>query len=424
MNTFQLARFLLLRNLMRNRVRTALSVLGVSIGIWALVLVISFSEGVQTMIARAVQSGASDRLITVSVPMAERVEGTQRILEPSRSLTDGDIERLRAITGVKSAFLPQPTSIEVSFGDQVVDGIVEGLPPTRSTDILNINLIAGDGIEREGQIVLSETTVRAFGSLSGEMLGKEVRVRTKALIPTNEQASFGQTRIYTVVGVVRLNSFSQVQGEVVAESDIKELHSEWTALKDPGAYDSATNRAIVIVQESGEIDRVRAEIEKMGLVADTRKEILAGLESTFRLLNIAFGFFGVIILVAAALGIANIMFMTILERRREIGIMRALGMHRRTVGLLFLGEGILTGLIGGLLGILVGWISGRVLLALINFFLNRGTSVALPEGFAPVITVSLFFGALALAALIAGVASIFPARVAASLDTVEALRVG
>lgn len=139
----------------------------------------------------------------------------------------------------------------------------------------------------------------------------------------------------------------------------------------------------------------------------------------FNILGLVLGGIGGIALVVAAVGVVNTMIMSILERTREIGVMRAVGARRATVSLLFTFEAALLGFFGGLVGLLIGY--GAVLLA--NPLINKqlqGNNIQSSN----IITLPLWLilGVVGLTTLIGILAGLYPARRAARLDPVEALR--
>ena len=130
-------------------------------------------------------------------------------------------------------------------------------------------------------------------------------------------------------------------------------------------------------------------------------------------------FFGSLALAVATLGIINTLVMAILERRREIGILKALGAADRDVRRLFFAEAGAMGLLGGVVGVTMGWLIGRAL--------NFGTDVYLRGQDLPSVTISLVpwwmvAAAIAFAVAVSLAAGIYPASRAARLDPIEALR--
>lgn len=155
---------------------------------------------------------------------------------------------------------------------------------------------------------------------------------------------------------------------------------------------------------------------KVGAV-DAQTEIKQQL-SIFNILGLVLGGIGGIALVVAAVGVINTMIMSILERTREIGVMRAVGARRSTVSKLFTFEAALLGFFGGVFGLLVGY--GVILVA--NPFINKqlhGNNISSSNIIS--LPIWLIVGVITLTTLIGILAGLYPARRAARLDPVEAL---
>jgi putative ABC transport system permease protein len=159
----------------------------------------------------------------------------------------------------------------------------------------------------------------------------------------------------------------------------------------------------------------------MGYRVYDRADLLARVHLAFAVLTGFLGAIGGIALLVAGIGIANTTIMTILERTREIGIMKALGAEPGTVRRLFLVETALVGLIGGVVGLVLAEIAGLVANAAFHIWL-RGQNVADPVGNLSVISFGLVVAALVLALVVSLLAGAWPSRRAVRLQPLDALR--
>jgi len=139
----------------------------------------------------------------------------------------------------------------------------------------------------------------------------------------------------------------------------------------------------------------------------------------FAVLDLFLGIFGSLALAVAALGIVNTLVMAILERRREIGIMKAIGASDGDVKKLFFAEAGVMGLFGGMLGVALGWSIGRLINLGTNVYLRRQN---LPPEDIWLVPWWLVGGAIAFAIVISMISGLYPAARAARLDPVQALR--
>jgi putative ABC transport system permease protein len=181
------------------------------------------------------------------------------------------------------------------------------------------------------------------------------------------------------------------------------------------AYPSLSVR----VKSPNKVESVQDAMRKMGFNTFSILDATRNLRRFFAVLDLFLGIFGSLALAVAALGIVNTLVMAILERRREIGIMKAIGASDGDVKKLFLAEAAVMGLLGGTLGVALGWLIGRLINTGANFYLRRQN---LPAENLWAVPWWLVGGAIAFAIVISMISGIYPAARAARLDPVQALR--
>jgi putative ABC transport system permease protein len=142
------------------------------------------------------------------------------------------------------------------------------------------------------------------------------------------------------------------------------------------------------------------------------------LTTIFSTISLFLGGIAAISLLVAGIGIMNIMIVSLIERTREIGILKALGMKRRTVLYIFLTESIIIGLIGAVIGVISGW----VLANMVSLFLGRGGIIGSALTITPILTPEVMLGALGFGVGISVIFALYPAWRASKLKPVEALR--
>ena len=176
---------------------------------------------------------------------------------------------------------------------------------------------------------------------------------------------------------------------------------------------------IVRVARSKQVVQVEDQIKKLGFNTFSIVDASKGLTRAFIFLDLFLGIFGSLALAVAFLGIVNTLVMAILERRREIGIMKALGASDGDVKRIFFVEAGSMGALGGALGVGLGWLIGRAINVGTNIYLVR--QQIRPESFWYV-PVWLVVGALTFSIVVSLFAGLYPASRAARLDPVQALR--
>jgi putative ABC transport system permease protein len=127
----------------------------------------------------------------------------------------------------------------------------------------------------------------------------------------------------------------------------------------------------------------------------------------------------------AGIGIMNIMIVSLMERTREIGILKALGTKSRTVLLIFLSEAVIIGVIGGAIGIGLGWVLANVVAIVFRgggAFMGNQAAVNGGMAITPILTPTVFLGAMAFGIGISVIFALYPAWRASKLKPVDALR--
>jgi putative ABC transport system permease protein len=229
-----------------------------------------------------------------------------------------------------------------------------------------------------------------------------------------------------IVGVVRLAEGEESDAGVgwdAAEAPIRlpVKTAEGLFFQVPALRERGLNEAAVIVDREENVAGVLRQVRDTGLNAHAPLEFIQRERLLYTLIFGAMSCVAGVALLVAALGIANTMLMSVLERTREVGVMKAVGARDRHVQTMFLLEGALIGLFGGVLGLLLGWAASFPGDAWVRATVSRDLKIELKESlfvFPPwlVLSVVLF------AVLVTTLAAVYPARRAAKVNPVTALR--
>jgi putative ABC transport system permease protein len=201
--------------------------------------------------------------------------------------------------------------------------------------------------------------------------------------------------------------------------------NEWFLGKRIDRRVTSYSNAIVKAKDVDQVLDLAEQINELGFRAYTNLTYVQGINSFFLVMQITFGGVGAIALLVAAIGIANTMAMAILERTREIGLMKAIGATNRDVLSIFLGEAAGIGFIGGLGGVSIAWIAGQLInvVALAYFAGQAAQSGGPPPPSTAVVTpLWLPIFALIFATLVGLLSGLYPALRAATLIPINALK--
>ncbi len=382
-----------LRNIRHRGLRSWLTVIGILIGTAAVVALISIGQGLQRAISAQV----------------ERTVGYNTILITSRGLNLGqrirlDIEAIRSIPGVRTAVAVRTETayVEGPAGKGFLG--VLGYDPAMAEFVAEMDLSLGAGrpLQGPGEVLLGSRTAQALGA----DVGDEVKI---------------EGRKFTVVGILRAQRARGFATGGLPLLDLLVISLEELRELFPGP--ELVQYAVVRLQEQADMAAVRGRIQEHLRAVGERNASLTDFEDLTRSIQSmirgiqAFlaGIAGIALLVGGV-GVMNTMYTAVLERTREIGILKAIGAKDSQVLLLFLFESGLMGLAGGILGLVLGfgvaWVAALVV--------SRMFQVA--AAFSPVLSLGLVFGTLLFSFLVGAVAGMFPAYRAARLPPVDALR--
>lgn len=388
-----------------NKLRAALTMLGIIIGVGAVIAMVSIGLGVQQKVQNSIAGLGSNLLIVM--PGANSPSGGVRMAAGSNvTLTKQDAQAIaREISGVSYVAPSVSQQFQVIFGNQNWKTSVQGTT-TEFLTIRNYSIEAG-----------------TFFSTSDESSRARVAVigQTVATNLFNGASPIGQTiRIgkapFRIIGVLE----SKGQSSMGQDQDDLILIPLSTA-QDRLMGQTYVNNISVQVENAESMDKVQ---EGITALLRTRHHLAANVENDFTVRNLTalmstmqettgtitmfLGAVAAISLLVGGIGIMNIMLVSVTERTREIGIRKALGASYQNILLQFIIEAMVIGVTGGIAGIVLGVASAKAISAIAGWNTVVST-LAIVGSFGVSVIIGLFFG-------------IYPARKAALLDPIEALR--
>jgi putative ABC transport system permease protein len=395
-----------LKNLKSNLLRTGLTMLGVIIGVAAVIAMIAIVEGGQVWLVKSIERLGTNLLFVWKKSLT--LEEQRKFAGRSTGLRYGDAlavrERFPDVVAIPMIELAQ----QLKAGDREFSGEVTGTWPEYQ-EVRNFRaehgrfLIQSDLTEWKRVVVLGkEVAEKLFGS--GSPLDREVKI--------------GDQR-FTVVGVMR------PKGTVYGTNyDEMVFIPATTAIRRFQGKDTL-RRMVVHVPDREQMERVTQQLHSLLVqrhdgVDDVRVrnqgDFLNAVDRTIWTFRIVLGGVAVVALLVGGIGIMNIMLVTVTERTKEIGLRKAIGARRRDIMLQFLVESVTISVIGGFLGILGG----------IGAAYGFGGFVAqsMPGGgdWGAVIQPSAILIAFSFAVFIGVFFGLYPAVKASKLDPAEALR--
>jgi putative ABC transport system permease protein len=440
---------LALRNLREAILRNALTTLGVAVGVASLVAMLSLGVGLQQLASKRLsQSGLFDTIFVTPKTNFRGMGRPQREVtsdKAPRPLDDDARKELEKLPNVIEVYPQIRFFTEVRFDNKPYGTVVAGMPessrnsgafdgmqgsffssPTANEAILQIEF-AKDLSDKPASLVGKDLTLRyaerqaisAAGtdstSSGAEAAGgfsvvpKELQLKIIGIVETEPAAGYGgygNARL-----LMPLETASTLRAAQV--NDLRDIVRGTTSTKI--TYPSLSVRA----KSPSQVETLEASIKSLGFNTFSLLDASKSLRIFFSVFDMLLGIFGSLALAVATLGIVNTLVMAILERRREIGVLKALGAADSDVQQLFFVEAGIMGFLGGIFGVGFGWLLGRVITIGTNLYLKRQNLNPIELSSVPW---WLVIAGLVFAVLVSLAAGLYPASRAAKLNPIDALR--
>jgi putative ABC transport system permease protein len=437
---------LIFGNLSRRKGRVALTAIGVVIGTAAVVILVSLAIGLQRN-ANEQLYGIGD-LTQIQVAPAYGEGGPGPVVvstgggggngqqgggpQQPKLLTRKALEELSAIPGVV-AVIPRDylmSSMILRFKRLEAGASVIGVG---SNNLAELGLEAEQGSVEltRGNIIIGKMVANNFYDPRQrpgqqpppppDLYDQQVTV---ILVKSDQQGKeIRKTLTYHVAGVLK-ETRGEADWSIYMRLDEVKAFNEWAMGRRINYNKEGYSQVIVKVGDVQQVLEIADQIKNMGYQVFTPQSFVQGINNFYLVLQIIFGGVGAIALLVAAIGIANTMAMAILERTREIGLMKAVGATNRDVLSIFLGEAAGIGFLGGVGGVLIGWLAGAAINVLALAYLASQTAQqgGMPPSVAVYTPLWLPLFALAFATLIGLLSGLYPALRAATMTPVVALK--
>jgi putative ABC transport system permease protein len=405
----------------RRKIRKGLSILGVTIGIAAIISIVSLSSGFQDLVNTQFEQGFSSNTLIITTESISFAD-----TESDLQLYINDTEIINNINNINqsTAILQRTCVIEIADQEYILN-------------------VVGVDYEKYSQI-FENTFVTKFGSIPNSPNNTSVIIGARVNDPwkngstltsigdqinityTTRSGKYIENRTYTgrIAGIMEEIGGTNIGGPIdvgvyiplVAAREFFGTDEVRTIIVQLNASDDQ-----VITQASNEIEAAFGN----QIQVITPKSVLDAISSVIGTIELFVSSITAISLIVAGVGIMNTMLTSLMERVREIGILKALGMQKRTVLSIFLNEALIIGLLGSVFGILTGSalaLSIDQLGLLENFATGTYNTVLGEISIRPVFDISLFIYSFIFGILISVIFGLYPAWRAAKMDPVEALR--
>lgn len=385
------------QSIRERKLRSALTIIGIVIGIAAIISLVSIGEGTNMYIREQFeQFGANKIIIMPSFQMGQGALGS------TQQLSEKDIDIIKRVRGIDSALPILSKSLQVEYNGATnilqIMGINTGEAEEFFSDIQSFELRSGRFPRAGDKYVVVAGSIIAKSSFD-----KELRIRDKLII---------KDKTFNIIGILKETGNSQDDSSMIMPLE---------TMRDITGEEDEISLIMASTSDASNVDKVAELVEqkldnkygeKSFMVLST-SQLAEQISTMTRTLSLVLGGIAGISLLVAGIGIANTMYMSILERTKEIGIMKSIGATNKNILEIFMIEAAIIGLIGGIIGATVGTIMSQIIgIALESYGMPLKTVVT-PE----LLTIGISFS------VVVGVLSgLMPARKASRLNPIEALR--
>lgn len=390
-------------SLIANKMRSLLTMLGIIIGVAAVIALVSIGYGVRSQIQDSISSLGSNLLMVY--PGAPRTPGVRPTADSQKTIKLEDYTTLSHLEDIDMA---SPVSAGSSYiviytnknWTTSVTGVNSDFQYINNWTVKSGRFITASQVERRERVAVIGSTVATNLFGSEDPVGKDIRIKNNP---------------YKVIGVLEAKgsgSFGNDQDDVV--------YIPYTTGMERLQGVDYLRMIYIKAKEGVDLDRLQSDVENILRVRHNIKNpdlddfnvrnmatIMETVEQTTATMTLFLGSVAAISLLVGGIGIMNIMLVSVTERTREIGVRKALGATYRVIVMQFLIEAVVISLVGGAIGIIVGIGSSKLISALtgMNTVISMGP-ILLSFGFS--MAIGLVFG-------------LYPARKAAKLNPIDAL---
>jgi putative ABC transport system permease protein len=396
--------------IVKNKVRSFLTMLGIIIGVSAVIIMVAISAGTEATIQEQITSLGSNLLFVQSSFLRAGPPGAGGgisgglVFDDAAAIAEG-------VPGVKAVIVEQQSSETIKYNgttleDVTILGSTADFPSVRDMEVAEGRYFNDTDVDRKQKVAVLGSTLATELFEDANPIGQVVTVGTTKLTVIGVMAEKGtvgdidyDSRLYTPITVVFQKFTPSMFARIMGDS-VRMLYVE---VEDGADLGEVTSQIELLLAKRHEVS-----LDSLDFSITTQQDIISTRESTTAAFRSLLAWVAGVSLIVGGIGIMNIMLVSVTERTREIGIRQAIGATPDDIRMQFLSEALLLSIVGGLIGMGVG-IGGALLFGSMSDMRTVIVPGSILLAFGSAATVGAFFG-------------FYPANKAAQLDPIEALR--
>lgn len=387
-----------LKNLLSRKTRSILTITGVVIGVSAITFLVSIGYGFEKMTTS--QIATEEALYVFQAELGD---------SDLMSITDESIAKIKNLDTVEAVEPSLSMAGKANFNDIKTDIVINGYN-NQYIELGNTKIFKGDYFKDEDtdKCLVSTALLKLIGkdalNFSDTEIGLEVAANN-SISPKLEEGAIIELPKFKIVGIIdEQNSPFVIVPFSVLQKEISAVNYSLLKIK---------------VKDKTEISSSRAKVEGLGFTTDYIGDTITQINAFFTIFRYIIGGFGVIAMLVAVLGMLNTLTVSLLERTKEIGVLKSNGATKKVIWRLFVSEGLIISVIGGALGIVIGMVIGEMVNIIFNIYAVKNSAEPVDFFYTPVYFVLL---AMIFVTIVGFFTGLYPAGRATKIKVLDALK--
>ena len=387
-----------LKNLWSHRLRTILTITGVTIGIASIIFLVSLGYGLEKLVTDQVANFEAFTIIDVPSANISTIKIDQSSID--KIVAFPHVKEVAPVTNLAGRVKRSENS---STAETVITGATADF-----WKLASMNISTGKLPDTGNGVVVNQAVLNLIGEDKSTVLGKDINLDLIIPAELRENPADG-LKVADTVSVKIVGLMDDTSAPIV--------YVPIELLKSSGATKFTSLK--VKVDNKDNIATLRKQLENIGFSTEYVGDTVNEIAQVFSLFRIILAAFGLVALVVAALGTFNTLTISLLEKIKEVGLFKALGMRNKDVYKLFLSESLIIGVLGGIIGLALGWSVGQIVNEILSYLAHKSSA----EPISLFLTPWVFAVGIALFSIVVGfLTGWYPSKRAVKIDPLDALR--